>query len=225
MKNKITISVLAILMIGCVNDSDMEAISQEIRKEDEFPSLENVIKVSTIGDSRFISFGGDLLRTSIEKNSSSDLLFVGSLQDSYGYNHDAVGGDGSPELMERYDNIPNADVYVILFGTNDLWMDSIDTPFETLSFIVNDKLSQGSRVYYCKQTPRDDYRDSYHIELDEAILNEFSGVEGFDVIDLRTPLLSKDNTFNYELYDDHVHPNNQGGKIMGREIANKINKL
>ena len=216
------IAIALIVLVGCTNDNEMEALGQESRL-DEFPIVVEVTKVSTIGDSRFISYGGSVVRKSIDKNSSNNLLFVGSLQDSYGYNHDAVGGDGSSQLMERYDDIPNADIYVILFGTNDLWMNDIQVPFETLSFIVNDKLSQGAKVYYCKQTPRDDYRDAYHVELDEAMYNEFDGVDGFYTIDLRTPLLNIDGTFNYKLYDDHVHPNNEGGKIMGREIANKIN--
>lgn len=214
------IAIVLIALVGCVNESEIDMVAQE--SKGDFPIIGEFTKVSTIGDSRFISYGGSILRKAIKKNSSNNLLFVGSLQDSYGYNHDAVGGDGSIELMARYDDIPDADVYVILFGTNDLWMDSIELPFETLSFIVNDKLSQGAKVYYCKQTPRDDYRDAYHIELDEAMVNEFSGVNGFDVIDLRTPLLNKNGTFNPSLYDDHVHPNNDGGKIMGREIANKI---
>lgn len=152
------------------------------------------------------------------------MLFVGSLKDSYGYNHDAIGGDGSPELMARYDDIPDADVYVILFGTNDLWMNNIDLAFETLSFIVVDKLSKGAKVFYCKQTPRDDDADILHIELDEAMYNKFNGEDGFDIIDLRNPLLNKDGSFNPSLYKDHVHPNNEGGRIMGRVIANKIDE-
>lgn len=216
------IAIVLISIVGCTNESEIETLGQESRV-DEFQGL-GATKVSTIGDSRFISYGGSEVRRSIDKNAYNDLYFVGSLQDSYGYSHDAVGGDGSPQLLERYDDIPNADIYVILFGTNDLWMESIDVPFETLSFIISNKISKGSKVYYCKQTPRDDYRDAYHIELDEAIINEFDGVKGFEYIDLRTPLLNLDGTFNHNLYDDHVHPNNEGGKIMGQVIANKIDE-
>lgn len=181
--------------------------------------------VSTIGDSRFTSFGGDIIRETMLTNSFDNLQFVGNQQDSYGHKHDAVGGDGSEELLHRYNSIPSADIYIILFGTNDLWRNNIDVPLETLSFIISDKLSQGSIVYYCKQTPRDDYRDVYHIELDKAIEDLFKDVNGFFVIDTRTPLLNSDSTFNYNLYHDHVHPNYNGGKIIGIEIANKLNTI
>ncbi len=215
------IGILLIVIIGCVDNNDELLIN---KMSDEFIELPTYYTVSTIGDSRFISSGGSLVRKAIKKNSSNNLIFVGSLKDKYGFSHDAVGGDGSPELMDRYDSIPPADIYVILFGTNDGWTGSIDLSLETISFITNDKLSQGSKVYYCKQTPRNDNGQNYHDELDEAVINTFMGVENFKVIDLRNPLLNEDGTFNQSLYSDHVHPNNDGGKIMGKEIANKIDE-
>lgn len=212
--------MILMISVGCVDNSN-ELITDEFNREFDVPTdLPTFHTVSMIGDSRFISHGGSILRKAIKKNSSNNLIFVGSLQDTYGYNHDAVGGSNSANLIARYDDIPLADIYIIMFGTND---NDLQTSINTISFIITEKLAQGSKVYYCAETPRNDHGDGNHIRRANSIAQMFQGVEGFEMIDLRTPLLNDDGTFNDELYRDHVHPNSDGGKIMGREIANKLN--
>lgn len=206
--------IIAIALSGCSN-TQVNTFEQVLKQQQP-------ITVSTIGDSRFISFGGSVIRKAINDKVITNVSFVGSLQDDYGFNHDAVGGDNSSQLMERYNNIPQADIYVILFGTNDLWREDIAVPLQTLTFIIQDKLSEGSKVFYCKQTPRNDYKDAYHIELDQAVIKRFGNIENFTAVDTRTPLLYRNGVFNTSLYDDHVHPNNKGGEIIGQTIANQI---
>lgn len=220
---KIIVAMVLLALVGCVKDEDVEiVVGQNVLESQEFPiEIGEVFKVSTIGDSRFISHGGAILRKAIEKNSEKDLLFVGSMEDKYGYSHDAKGGDNSQDLMDRYYDIPDADLYVIMFGTNDgsNWSNE-----NTLTLLISDKLSQGKKVYYCIQTPRYDGGDNQHVLQDAFMIDYFQGVEGFEVVDLRTPMFNEDGDINDDLYHDHVHPNNDGTKVMGREIANKIDE-
>ena len=220
---RIIVAIVLLALVGCVKDEDIDVVVvQDVADSQEFPiEIGEVFKVSTIGDSRFISGGGAILRKAIEKNSEKDLLFVGSMEDRYGYSHDAKGGDNSQDLMDRYYDIPDADLYVIMFGTNDgsNWSNE-----NTLTFLISDKLSQGKKVYYCIQTPRYDGGDNQHVLQDAFMIDYFQGVEGFEIIDLRTPMFNEYGDINDDLYQDHVHPNNDGAKVMGREIANKIDE-
>jgi lysophospholipase L1-like esterase len=178
------------------------------------------LKISTIGDSRFSWSYGDDLRLYMDLE--GDFEFVGSRVDSNGYNHDSVGGDNSQDLLDRFHLIPtNADVYVIMFGTNDSWRPSTQIPFVTLKYVISELLKNGN-VLYVEQSPRTDLGDNFCVELDNRVISEFNGVDGFDYVDVRSEFIQQGEV-NTNLLMDHVHPNEQGIKVIAKTVANKIN--
>ena len=183
------------------------------------PTPPQVQTVSTIGDSRFVSHGSSKLRYYIDQKSKNRFTFVGSLTDQYDYGHDAVGGHNSQDLINRYDDIPLADIYVIMFGTNDR---DLQTSINSISFIITEKLAQGSKVFYCAEIPRTDGGDGNHIARTEIITQMFQDTPGFEIIDLRSPMLNADGSINLNLYHEHVHNNDQGARVMAAYIAMAI---
>lgn len=202
--------------------------TQDVAKEIEVVQDKKEIKtISTIGDSRFVCCGSGNVRNELSK--LGDYEFVGNLTDVYGLNHDAIGGNNTFQLLERYESAPNADLYIIHFGTNDPkeWMnDSI----ENMKTVVQHLLDRGSIVLYAYQTERN--RDNVefpftqkHYDLDSAIHEYFDSNENFFTVDLRTPLLNADGSFDWGLYFDFVHPNELGGELMAAAIYESITKI
>tara|TARA_R110002072_G_scaffold3404_1_gene24952 strand:+ start:256 stop:909 length:654 start_codon:yes stop_codon:yes gene_type:complete len=203
----------------------MSCTVQNINEEIEVVQDKKEIKtISTIGDSRFVCCGSGNVRNELSK--LGDYEFVGNLVDTYGLNHDAIGGNNTFDLLERYENIPTADLYVIHYGTNDpeKWMhDSI----ENMKIVVQHLLDKGSLVLYAYQTERNDDATKFtftdkHYELDSAIHDYFRGNDNFYTVDLRDPLLNSDGSFNWHLYSDFVHPNEVGGELMAKAIHEAI---
>ena len=177
------------------------------------------LKVSTIGDSRFSWSYGDDLR--MHMNSKGDFEFIGSLIDNNGFHHDSKGGDNSQGLLDRLHLIPTtADVYVIMFGTNDSWRPSTQIPFVTLKHVINTLLKYGD-ILYLKQSPRADAREAFCIELDSMIVNEFKVIKGFDYMDVRSKFMV-DDSLNTDLLIDHVHPSENGIKTIAEIVAKKL---
>ena len=211
-----------VLFTSCQDDEQLESYSkQTLFEEIIIPTPPPVQTLSTIGDSRFISHGSSKLRYYINHKAKNRFVFVGSLTDQYNFGHDAVGGSNSQNLMDRYDDIPLADIYVIMFGTNDR---DLQTSVDTISFIITQKLAQGSKVFYCAEIPRTDNGDGNHIARTEIITEMFEGTPGFEIIDLRTPMLNRDGSINLDYYHDHVHNNDQGARVMAAQIAIAIKK-
>ena len=211
--------LLALVLFTSCQDNELEELYPEQNQFEEvevIPTPPPVQTVSTIGDSRFISHGSSKLRYYINHKAKNRFTFVGSLTDKYNFGHDAVGGSNSQNLMNRYDDIPLADIYVIMFGTND---NDLQTSVDTISFIITHKLAQGSKVFYCAEIPRDDHGDGNHIARTEIITQMFEGTPGFEIIDLRTPMLNADLSINLNYYSDHVHNNDQGARVMAAQIA------
>lgn len=50
---------------------------------------------------------------------NSDYFFVGSNRDVFGYPHEGEGGNHTKDVVNRLSEIPLADVYTVLLGTND----------------------------------------------------------------------------------------------------------
>jgi lysophospholipase L1-like esterase len=206
MKKSILI-LTAIILFNCSEDTSVIDTKEPI-------------KVSTIGDSRFSWSFGDDLRLYMDLEGEYD--FIGSKVDSNGFKHDSNGGDNSQDLLDRFHLIPNnADVYVIMFGTNDSWRPSTQIPFVTLKYVITELLKNGD-VLYVEQSPRTDSGDEFCVELDNRIINEFKDVKGFDFVDVRSKFIN-DGNVNTDLLIDHVHPSEEGIRIIAQTIANKIN--
>lgn len=213
--------LVLVLFTSCIQDDELflHSTTFDFEEVEIIPTPPQVQTVSTIGDSRFISHGSSKLRYYINHKAKNRFTFVGSLTDQYNFGHDAVGGSNSQHLMNRYDDIPLADIYVIMFGTND---NDLQTSVDTISFIITQKLAQGSKVFYCAEIPRDDHGDGNHIARTEIITQMFQGTPGFEIIDLRSPMLNADQSINLNLYHDHVHNNDQGARVMAAHIAMAI---
>lgn len=208
--NKIFLTLIILTLFNCSQKEELILDSTE----------KTTLKVSTIGDSRFSwSYGEDLR---LHMSFLGDFEFIGSRVDSNGYSHDSVGGDNSQDLLDRLHLIPtNGDVYVIMFGTNDSWRPSTQIPFVTLKYVISELLKSGD-VLYVEQSPRTDLGDSFCVELDNRIIEEFRGVSGFDYVSVRSSFVSGDD-INTSLLIDHVHPSEEGIITIAEIIANKIN--
>lgn len=207
---KIILTLITLTLFNCSDRDEFTLGSEE----------KTTLKVSTIGDSRFSWSYGDDLRLYMDY--LGDFEFIGSKVDSNGYSHDSVGGDNSQDLLDRFHLIPtNANIYVIMFGTNDSWRPSTQIPFVTLKYVITELLKNGD-VLYIEQSPRTDSGDSFCVELDNRIIDEFRGVSGFDYVDIRSRFI-KDGAIETSLLIDHVHPSEEGVKIIAEEIVKKIN--
>ena len=188
--------------------------------------IEEPLKVSTIGDSRFVCCGADVLRKELDSLGTYNI--VGSLTDSQGYEHDAIGGDTTENVLNRLINVPEADVYVIHLGTNDL-KSIMNESKANMVTIIETLLSRGGKVLFAKQVERNDHNLEFpftnkHYELDSYVIDYFNNNPDFDYVDLRLALLNEDESFNWSLYADHVHPNEEGAKLMALAIHNKLKK-
>ena len=186
--------------------------------------IKEPIKVSTIGDSRFVCCGADILRKELDSLGTYDI--VGSFTDAQGYKHDAKGGDTSEDVLNRLINVPEADVYVIHLGTNDPAI-IMDESKANMIAIIETLLNRGGKVLFANQVERNDHNLQFpftnkHYELDSYVIDYFINNPSFDYVDLRIALLNDDESFNWSLYSDPVHPNEEGAKLMALAIHNKL---
>lgn len=76
------------------------------------------ISICTVGDSQTWWSQGKYLRKFMN-DLNSDYFFVGSNRDVFGYPHEGEGGNHTKDVVNRLSEIPLADVYTVLLGTND----------------------------------------------------------------------------------------------------------
>lgn len=100
----------------------------------------------TIGDSITwgASFGGYYRKLLLENGLEYD--FIGNHTDIFGYQHSAEGGDGTSSVLNRMQNIPLSNSYLLLIGLNDRFVYSSQDSFNNILRIVKQLEARGKDV-------------------------------------------------------------------------------
>lgn len=126
----------------------------------------------------------------------------------------------------------NADVYILLIGINNILRpDCDDDEKETLDDII-DKLKEFINVIINNGSPRLIVQSIYPtkylnsntkvIYVNEALKN-YCQILGIEYLDLYNVLQDDDGLFNKKYSNDGIHPNEEGYKLIAKEINNRLN--
>ncbi|WP_299098144.1 SGNH/GDSL hydrolase family protein [uncultured Winogradskyella sp.] len=180
----------------------------------------------TIGDSQTWWSNAQNLRKYIN-DTNENLIFVGSNTDIFGYGHEGEGGNNSSELLNRIDNIPSADFYTLLLGTND-WKNNIETTFINITKITEHLtlLNPKAKILYLTPIPTTNKkRDLFNIDLSKKLIEKFKENKQIIVLDLRKKILDNENWEKDYLSHDGLHQNKDGVEFTAKSIGNKIIEL
>lgn len=176
----------------------------------------------TIGDSQTWYSKAQHLRTDINAI-NEDLIFIGTNTDIFGYGHEGEGGNSTDKLLSRMHNIPKADYYTLLIGTND-YKGNIDTSYSNILEITNHikSLNPEALLFYLTPIPtKDKDRDDFNKNLSRRLLAKFNGSRQIIVLDLGKKMReNKDWEVDY-LGHDGLHQNTSGVQFMARLIGEK----
>lgn len=175
------------------------------------------IEISTVGDSITWSGEGEALRIKMAV-SNTNLKFVGSRTDTYGYGHEGEGGNNSQKVIDRIPSIKPSDNYFVLIGTNDRI-----SPEQTLSNIK--KIAAGlltkkinTTVYFLTLLPRNDIYDEKNKTIND-LLRTWITTEKNTQIKLLDIEPDFRNIVNWQkLIPDNVHPSAAGYDQLARII-------
>jgi lysophospholipase L1-like esterase len=184
------------------------------------------ISLCTIGDSQTWWSNAQNLRKFINQ-SIDDLIFIGSNTDIFGYGHEGEGGNNSSELIKRINNIPKADYYTLLIGTND-WKNDIETTFLNIVEITDYlmKLNSNAKILYLTPIPTvNKERDFFNTSLKEKLLLKFKENRNIVVLDLGKEMRLNKNWESYYLSPDGLHQSIEGVRFMSKLIGEKIKTI
>lgn len=159
----------------------------------------------TAGDSRDLNDGipGPLSWTSYA--AGPEVEFVGGW---------AEWGATTERMADAVSGPFDADVLVVLAGTNDVSTRSHDDTGASLLEIVD--AAGIDRVILSSVPPNDHAREST-TELN-AFLRSFAGAQGWEWVDAAAPLRSGDR-FQPDMTSDGVHPSETGARALGEAIG------
>lgn len=174
----------------------------------------------TIGDSNTWYLHAQTLRARLHPL-RPDFSFIGSRTDTYGYGHDAEGGDKTTNVIDRMDSIPVADSYLMNIGTNDR-----SDPSETVDNIKAITASllgkkENVIVYLCTVIPRDDSYDAKNQDINHELRTWAQTQPNVRLVDLDSEFRALPNWESY-LLPDKVHPTDQGYIELARIISERL---
>ncbi len=167
--------------------------------------------VVTIGDSEMIwQEGRDLRKWLHLKN--QDLVFLGSKKDVNGFAHEATVYATAGEILNRLDEIPTADVYVLFFGAQDKATDPAllkDQVCQVISRLSS--RAETKKLIAVSLPPSNNPGFEQHNSAFNNILKECTSATDKSVL---IPLYDRLKEENNYLMDDGVHLNQQGYSIL-----------
>jgi len=184
------------------------------------------ITVCTIGDSQTWWNIAQNLRRLINDN-MSELVFIGSNTDIYGYGHEGEGGNGTKQVLNRIKNIKKADYYTLLIGTND-WKGDVSNSYRNILKIIEQiyVINPKATVIYLTPLPTsNEERNEFNKELSTRLLKEFNKTQKVKILDLGKIMKENDNWEKQFLLKDGLHQNMNGVKFMAKLISKKIELL
>lgn len=185
---------------------------------------EGYITVSTIGDSQTWWKKSQNLRRKMDRN-FQDLLFVGSNTDIYGYPHEGEGGNTTQNVIERFEYIPEADIYTVLLGANDFDHEiSIEKASDNLIQIftmINNKYPESEIIYISPFPSPNEELYQYGNNLQESVLNKIGDLENIYFFNFKEIMVSNENWKN-EYFADIFHLNEKGVELLAKELSEII---
>lgn len=178
----------------------------------------------TIGDSQTWFSNAQNLRRLINEG-NEDLIFIGSNTDIYGYGHEGEGGNTTTQLLDRINNIPLADYYTLLIGTND-FKDDIDLAYlnvlELLNYLTS--FNPKAEIFYLTPLPTTNpARDDFNRQLFNRISSELKKKNNVTVLEVGGEMRKDENWDSVYFTSDGVHPNEAGVQLMAEIISKGIN--
>ncbi|WP_299363771.1 SGNH/GDSL hydrolase family protein [Winogradskyella sp.] len=180
------------------------------------------IRLCTVGDSQTWWGNGRFLRKLINKQ-KENFIFVGSNQDVFGYYHEGEGGNHTKDVVNRIDDIPVADIYTLLLGTND-FKENVEKSLENLGIIVQKLKEKNDKaiVYYITPLPTTDKkRDNFNNRLKTMFLEKHQNE--IELIDIGTYFRKMDNWKQF--FPDGLHLSKKGYDLMANYLATEIKTI
>lgn len=182
--------------------------------------------ITTIGDSQTIYLQAQHIRRKLN-DIMPELIFNGRFSDKFGYNHEAIGGRNSAEVLKDIDGVGKADYYTILLGTND-WKSKIpiDASLENLKTIMETLLNkyENSNILYLTPLPTTNRkRDDFNKSLSEMVVQYSDRNERIHVINFGEIIRKEENWEEY-LHRDGLHQSHKSVDVMVKIIAEYFNK-
>lgn len=176
--------------------------------------------VVTIGDSNTWYLHAQTLRARIQQHRPG-FAFIGSRTDSYGYGHDAEGGDDTTDVLARMDTIPAADAYLMNIGTNDRTApgDTVDN-IKTITAALLAK-QDNVTVYLCTIIPRADSFDAKNQDINQELREWAQTQPSIRLVDIDSEFRALPDWESY-LLPDLVHPTDEGYVELARIIADRL---
>lgn len=174
----------------------------------------------TIGDSISWSNDGRYLRCMLV-NQGIDYDFIGEHVDTFGFAHDAEGGDTTQAVLNRIASIPIADSYFILLGTNDISLTAMQTVNNLMTIAYTLKAKNPNTVIYISTLlPRHETHMSRILQVNSILKANNWGVN-IKIIDVGGFVYSQSNWLNF-FHSDQLHPNYYGYLLITWKIINAI---
>ena len=177
------------------------------------------LKVCTIGDSQTWWGNAKYFRQFMNAE-NEDFCFVGSNQDVFGFYHEGEGGNHTKDVVKRIDDIPYADIYTILLGTND-YKGNLTESAQNLIYIVKQlkQKNKKAKIYYITPLPTTNQeRDTFNNELKDKFLTTID--KSIEVIYLGEHMRSLNNW--ERLFPDGLHVNKEGYRLISNYLTSKI---
>lgn len=180
--------------------------------------------VCTIGDSKTWWNKGEYYRKFLNQ-AIPDFVFIGSRTDIYGYGHEGEGGNSTLDVLKRMKYIPQADIYIIMIGTNDR-KDAV-YPVKTVENIeailaALKAKRPGCSIYLLSITPCvDTKRDNYNQEINRMLRSKCECErKGVTILDSDSMFRARQDWSNYLI--DGLHPNEKGYHLLVELISARI---
>ncbi len=196
------------------------------------------VSITTVGDSITWAHYGQYYRYKLWQL-NTNYRFIGSRTDIFGFGHEGEGGDVTPYVLKRMDDIvPNSQNYILLIGANDIKLDSFsfEKTFNNIVTIVN-KLKDKNRycrIFVCTILPCNSEIfvnknkmtiDDYNQKVNVLLRKKYSSgsVKRVTLINTEKLFRSKKNYLDL-LFWDGLHPNHIGYGLLAQEVHKYIDK-
>ena len=150
-----------------------------------------------------------------------DWVFVGTKTDGT-YNHEGVGGDKTTDILVRLEDIPPADTYTLLAGSNDIraltWRDVI---VKNLQTIADALAAKGGTVFVCTPPPTA-LEGDVNIVLNRLRFAIKANIQGHAVIDTHQAFLDSGYALSELFVSDKAHPSSLGYDVLSSKVLESI---
>lgn len=187
------------------------------------------ISVCTIGDSQTWFQNAAQLRKKMNQYDEY-LIFKGSKCDIFGYPHEGEGGNNSSQLLSRIQNIPKADYYTLLIGTNDEQNPIEDTRTNIIAIIsyISSKYPKSKILYLSPvpttQTERDVFNVALYAMIHKILLEDPQRYQNLLFIDLYGKMRENPQWMDEYLTEDGLHQSKHGIEFMAETLVDAIEK-